>query len=637
LPYDAELNEREIKNVIKECVFTRVDTEDAFLSALSDFKPDIIITDFKMPVFDGLSALKLSLNYDPHIPVIMVTGPQNEDIAVECMNAGATDYIIKGHYKRLGEAVRSALVQKEVKLEKERTEKNLHESEERLRLALSAANQSIIDWNMQTGEMITSPEYATMLGYVPEGFVETYEKWQKRLHPEDKEKVSHYLQDYIDGRVSFYQVELRLLNNSGQWKWFLLSGKIAEWVDDGKPLRMLGTYIDITQQKMVEEELKNAWIKVEESDSLKTAFLHNISHEIRTPMNAIVGFSNLLDQDDTDSEKMKHYTEIIRLSSNQLLSIITDLINISTIEAGQERLVETELDINKLIQSLYHQYEYKIDREIINFSFTVPLPDEKAVIYADEIKLTQIFSNLITNAIKFTKSGKIQFGYNLDGTFLQFYFVDTGIGVPAELHSEIFERFRQADHNISRVYGGTGLGLAISKSYVELMGGKIWLESEPSKGSSFFFTIPYKPVAVVKKFNAEPSGLHEKKVIAPKRLLIAEDDNYNYELIEEMLLGLNFFIYRAHNGLEAVEICKQDPYIDIILMDIKMPVLNGYEATRQIRAIRPRIPIIALTAYVQQADREKALASGCDEFISKPVVYDQLVSILIKFLEKQPV
>jgi len=636
-PTDAELNEREIRNNLKECVFMRVDNEENFLSAIKEFKPDIIISDFKMPTFDGLLALKHTLAQSPITPFIIVTGPQNEDTAVECMKAGATDYVIKGYYKRLGAAVRSALEQKEIKREKERNKRNLQESEERLRLALAAANQGLFDFNVQTGETIVSPEYATMLGYDPEDFSETIEKWINRLHSEDKDRVDKYFHDYLEGLIPNYQTEFRLSTKSGQWKWILSSGKIVARDEEGKPLRMLGTHTDITRQKMVEEELKKAWVRAEEADRLKTAFLHNISHEIRTPMNAIVGFANLLEQEVEDDEKRKHYTDIICMSSNQLLCIITDLINIATIEAGQEKVNESATEINKLIQSLYNQYEYKIDTDLISFTFKTPLSDEKAVIYTDETKLLQIFSNLIGNAIKFTKLGSIQFGYEKLDNFLKFYVIDTGIGIPAEFHSEIFERFCQANNNISRNYGGTGLGLAISKSYVELMGGKIWLESEPSKGSAFYFTIPYKPIEINKTTNTKNIIISENYISTPKKIMIAEDEEFNYMLIEELLLGLNFTLLRAKNGLEAIEICKMDPYIDLVLMDIKMPIMNGYEATQQIKKMRPKLPVIALTAYTQQSDRERAMDNGCDDYISKPIIYDQLYSVLIKFFEKQPV
>jgi PAS domain S-box-containing protein len=636
-PTDAELNEREIRNNLKECVFMRVDNEENFLSAIKEFKPDIIISDFKMPTFDGLLALKHTLAQSPITPFIIVTGPQNEDTAVECMKAGATDYVIKGYYKRLGAAVRSALEQKEIKREKERNKRNLQESEERLRLALAAANQGLFDFNVQTGETIVSPEYATMLGYDPEDFSETIEKWINRLHSEDKDRVDKYFHDYLEGLIPNYQTEFRLSTKSGQWKWILSSGKIVARDEEGKPLRMLGTHTDITRQKMVEEELKKAWVRAEEADRLKTAFLHNISHEIRTPMNAIVGFANLLEQEVEDDEKRKHYTDIICMSSNQLLCIITDLINIATIEAGQEKVNESATEINKLIQSLYNQYEYKIDTDLISFTFKTPLSDEKAVIYTDETKLLQIFSNLIGNAIKFTKLGSIQFGYEKLDNFLKFYVIDTGIGIPAEFHSEIFERFCQANNNISRNYGGTGLGLAISKSYVELMGGKIWLESEPSKGSAFYFTIPYKPIEINKTTNTKNIIISENYISTPKKIMIAEDEEFNYMLIEELLLGLNFTLIRAKNGLEAIEICKMDPYIDLVLMDIKMPIMNGYEATQQIKKMRPKLPVIALTAYTQQSDRERAMDNGCDDYISKPIIYDQLYSVLIKFFEKQPV
>jgi signal transduction histidine kinase len=253
---------------------------------------------------------------------------------------------------------------------------------------------------------------------------------------------------------------------------------------------IISTARDITLRKNYEDQLKAAKEKAEESDRLKTAFLHNISHEIRTPMNAIVGFTTLLDEPDLDEDTRKHFISIIYQSTNQLLAIISDIVDISNIETGQVKLTITEVNINTIVQNLYEQYKLTADQQKVLFHYEAKLPDTKALIHTDKTKLVQIISNLLNNAFKFTKQGTVQFGYRVNITDIEFFVRDTGIGVPNEKQQIIFDRFYQIENDSARQYGGAGLGLAISKAYVELLGGRIWLDSKPGKGSEFKFTHP---------------------------------------------------------------------------------------------------------------------------------------------------
>jgi PAS domain S-box-containing protein len=262
--------------------------------------------------------------------------------------------------------------------------------------------------------------------------------------------------------------------------------------DKGNIIGTFGISRDITRRKQVEEELVKAKEKAEESDHLKTAFLHNISHEIRTPMNAIIGFSGFLKKPNLLPEKRDHFVDIIIQSSNQLLSIITDIVNIATIEAGQEKLLEMEVNINSTLKLLFEQFTLNAQKKNITLNYKTSLPDNEALIISDNTKLTEILANLIGNALKFTKQGHVIFGYILNDRFLEFYVEDTGIGVPDTMQQEIFKRFRQVESTVARQFGGSGLGLSISKAYVELLGGKIWLKSTPDHGSIFYFTIPYR-------------------------------------------------------------------------------------------------------------------------------------------------
>jgi PAS domain S-box-containing protein len=393
---------------------------------------------------------------------------------------------------------------------------------------------------------------------------------------------------------------------------------------------MLEIFQDITERKENEAELIMAKEKAEESDKLKTAFLHNISHEIRTPMNAIVGFSTLLGEPDTDEKTRKSYIEVIMQSSNHLLSIITDIVDISNIEANLIKTFKNEMSVNALVKSLCNQFMPKAAEKNINLVYENGLSESDAMILTDRTKFSQILSNLISNAIKFTEKGNVKISYRLKDNFLEFSVSDTGIGVSQEHHSRIFDRFYQVQNTMEKLYEGTGLGLAISKAYVEHLGGKIWLTSEPGIGTTFFFTIPYeKQVSVIVSTSEIKPG--ETYVFPVKKvILVAEDVESNFKLIRYFLSGSNAEVLHAYNGKEAVEKCLSAGNIDLILMDIKMPVMDGYTAVKLIREKNAEVPIIAQTAYAD--DREKEMECGCSGFISKPFDRKSLFKVLSEFI-----
>ena len=401
---------------------------------------------------------------------------------------------------------------------------------------------------------------------------------------------------------------------------------------DNMDIRQLTLLMDkvwsMVEKFQYQEELIKAKEKAEESDRLKTAFLHNISDEIRNPLNAIIGFSDMIGHPDLDPEKKKKYSAIVKTSSTQLLTIITDIINIASIEAGQEKIVEKEVNINSLIQNIHIQYNATIQAKNIQFSVISSLSDEQTLVTADEGKLNQILANLINNSIKFTSQGHIKVNCKLKENFIEFCVEDTGVGIDVHLHNKIFEIFNQSENAIIKKHSGTGLGLAISKSYIRLMGGQIWLTSEPGVGSNFYFTIPYKPII---KINI--SNKNREKKPSPHTILIAEDDIINFYVLQECLLNLNCLIIHAETGLQAVEICKTNPSISLILMDVKMPLLNGFDAAKQIKEIRPELPIIIQTAYVYYNDKDKAMLSHVDGYIEKPINRRALLELIRKHLK----
>ncbi len=400
----------------------------------------------------------------------------------------------------------------------------------------------------------------------------------------------------------------------------LLKEKTNKIESQNKEYQQINEELNQTNQELI-----IAKEKAEESDHLKTAFVHNISHEIRTPMNSIVGFSGLLNKPDLLEEDRQYYTSLIIQSSDQLLSIINDIVSIASIEAEQEKVQENEININSICKLINDQFFTRDTNPNVKFRLQTSLADDEVNIITDSTKLTQILTNLISNALKFTQEGFVNFGYTLKDNFLEFYVEDSGIGISSDMHTEIFKRFRQVETTAARTFGGSGLGLSISKAYVEMLGGKIWLSSEEGKGSVFYFTLPYKTVNL-KAIPKLPVNELNFELIKSKTVLIAEDEDSNFFLLEKLLVDLNINIIRALNGMEAIAVCKSNPQVDLILMDIKMPGMDGFEATKRIKEFRPNLSIIAQTAYATETDKNKALAFGCSDFISKPFKKEMLLS-----------
>jgi signal transduction histidine kinase/CheY-like chemotaxis protein len=382
-------------------------------------------------------------------------------------------------------------------------------------------------------------------------------------------------------------------------------------------------------------ELINAKIKAEESDRLKSSFLANLSHEIRTPMNAINGFTELIINTEIDEAEKIEYLSVIEKSGKNLVSIIDDLIEMSKIDSNQLIPNLIAVNLESCINELYETVKITIKNKGISFKLVKPSNPAQFNIVTDDIKLKQVLINLLTNAIKFTNEGEVTFGYELDeiNGLINFKVTDTGLGIDEDNHKFIFDRFKRVDSDISIKVGGLGLGLAISKAYVELLGGSISLSSKVGEGSEFYFSIPlnYAKVEhiVVKPINNIEESKSEEEVI-----LIAEDDNINFLLFQKMMLHKNFKIIRAINGQEAVDICINNPNIDLVLMDIKMPLMNGFEALEQILPIRPNLPIIAQTAYSSSDDKIKIEEAGFTDYITKPLSRERLFELIEKYKSK---
>jgi PAS domain S-box-containing protein len=499
----------------------------------------------------------------------------------------------------------------------------------------------------------TSVEKVGSYTLTPDHYAERF------LHPDDRILVANEMKMALStSDPSFNRhLEHRIIYEDGEVgyisvRYFIVKDK------EGKTIKTFGANQDITEQKKTEQklaeqnerymvlnerlkesleqvqaintELEKAKEKAEESDRLKSSFLANMSHEIRTPMNGIIGFSNMLNKPKLTDERKQQYIQIINDMSRQLLHLIDDIIDISLIETGQTIIRRTEVNINDLLLKLFTAYQPIAARNNLNIYLKKGLPDEKAVVTCDGVKLRQVLDNLLTNAFKFSHEGYVEFGYFLHDKKIVFFIRDTGIGIAPHMQKTVFERFVQAESGDTKLYGGTGLGLAISKAFIEKMKGKIWLESELGKGSTFYISLPYdKSDSVDKLITKEISmeNCNQKPVI-----LIVEDDEINYLYFEELLINKPFTILHAKSGREAVELCRKDDSIDLVLMDIKLPDLNGLDAMKQIKKFRDSLPILAQTAYALAGDKELAIEAGFDNYISKPIDELELFDLIKKYI-----
>ncbi len=398
-----------------------------------------------------------------------------------------------------------------------------------------------------------------------------------------------------------------------------------------KELELQNHYLEETVRVRT-EEYRIAKEKAEEADKLKSAFLANMSHEIRTPLNAIVGFSQILSKQEDISDEIKSYFDIILESSHDLLRLINDIIDIAKIESGQIQFNMTDYDLYSELESISHLFSEQLgldsNKEKVEIEFSPDYSYQNLIVKVDPYRLKQIINNLLSNAAKFTHVGSIEFGYKVKDQIIEFFVKDTGIGIPAEFHGNLFQRFVKIDQSDQRLYSGTGLGLVISKNLVEMHGGKIWFDSTPNVGTQFYFTIPLIPGELTKE---KIINVVNKVSFNNKTVLICEDDENSRDLLGLLLKKMNINTISSSDGIEAIELFKKNPNIDLVLLDIQMPRLNGYKTLTELRKLSvKRIPIIAQSAFAMTHEIEKIMDSGFDDYISKPIIQEELENILSK-------
>lgn len=499
--------------------------------------------------------------------------------------------------------------------------------------------------NLQT--IINSMSDAIIIHDVNGSILSLNEQAKKLYNIGDKEINQYTIYDITSPNQEGGDLSVKwnnVLNNSPQiFEWLGLQintnkelpiqVSINHTIWDGKPA-IVAVVRDFTERKIFEQELILAKEKAEEANKLKTEFLHNLSHEVRTPMNGIIGFTEMLEDPDLSNEMRTNYSKIVQNSSFQLLKIIDDILEISSLETKQIKVKKEEFCINDLLMALFSQYSVKSQERDIPIYIIKGLPQHQSKLISDKSKLAKILSNLLENAIKYTDEGFIEIGYRIENETMVLYVKDTGIGISPKSLDKIFERFSQEEKEMSRKYGGLGLGLSIAKENAKLLGGDINIVSEKGKGSVFYVSIPYEPSGNrgqdVSKSVLNKNGETQSKRY---RILIAEDEEVNYLYCEALLEGNpNFDLIHAKNGKEAVDICMNDNRIDLVLMDIKMPIINGHEATELIKSKYPNLPVIAQTAYSTEFDKKLALKHGCDDFLSKPIKKEVLLKLINAYL-----
>lgn len=624
---DLEMALRELRKSGLEFSHRCVDNGDDLIKVFGEFDPDIVVSDYSLPAFDGINALRITKKLSPFIPFIVLTGPQNEEIAVSCMKAGATDYLIKGRIARLPFAIADAIKASETRKEKDRAYDLLKENEEKLRMFSNNASDVLWVFNVEKMRIeYVSNSFERLCGYTideaPELSIDMFiasESLQGVLAMIATQKEAF---ERGEGKTAPRTIKVENLKKDGTTVW---TEVVIRYTKNAREeLVIIGVSRDITERIKFENAILEAKNKAEEANCAKTRFLNKVSHELRTPMNGIMGFAQLVACSKIDDEQ-RECIDLLMSSSKRLMGIIEDMLDFTKLELSAVDLDDCCFDIVETIENSVGEVTEQIKMKKLEISTHFGSLVARSV-RGDAKKFKRVIDVVISNSIKFTHEGKIIIHVReldpIDGIVKVVVAVsDTGIGISPGQTDEIFEIFHQLDDSSTRRYGGTGLGLPIARKLLEMMDGTISVKSESGSGSCFTITVPF----VIDGAKAADSKKHEKLVIGARRILkvlVAEDDPLNLHLVKMMLAKLGCDSISARDGFEAVKLYKSQEF-DIILMDMQMPGMDGFEAVRRIREIEKntgkRTPIVAVSAFLTSDDKCKIVAAGMDGFIQKPI------------------
>ncbi|MCX6269814.1 MAG: response regulator [Bacteroidetes bacterium] len=628
--YDAELIIRQLTKAEYLVDFEHIQTENELIDALERRPWDVIICDYSMPRFSAPDALRVLQQTRLDIPFIVISGTIGEETAVEVMRMGAQDYLMKENLTRLGMTIKRELADAQVRRKQYEGEKALFESETKFRTIFEKSIDAI---GISLGgiQVLVNSAFLKLFGYTNHDEL-TGLPVINLIAPAEREKVSEYLRQRPSNPDLPSDYETRGFRKDGTE--FEMEVRVSLFDLDGN-LYSLVIIHDITERKQVETELITAKEKAEEADKLKSNLMMNMSHEFRTPMNAILGFSSIIVSECVE-EKIRNMADKILISGDRLMKTLNDILSLTQLQSGYEILKPEEINLTSEITGIIQRWEPAGGKKKLRLEFQA---DQEITAIIDEKLFNKAMDEIIGNAVKFTEYGGITIWLSIDGEidnqYVRVHIKDTGIGISSDNHHLIFESFRQVSAGYSRRYEGSGLGLTLAKKIIGLMKGEILLESELGKGSEFIIRLPlsFQPDSEKSVTHVGKEGVRKTAVITKKdtmpSLLLVEDSEDNIIVTEEYLCGL-FNMDSARNGLEALMMCEQKVY-DVILMDINLgPGMDGLEVVHEILKIAGfhDVPIVALTGYTFEEDKERILEGGCSHHLGKPFTRDELLRLL---------
>ena len=636
---DVKLLERELKKEKLKYEMRVVDNEPDFIKEIREFKPDIIISDYSMPIFDGMGALRIKKEMCPFIPFIIVTGSINEETAVICLKAGADDYVIKEQIAQIIKSMNTALKTYELHRERKKAELALIASEEKYRSLVENLAIGIYQIAPDGKILEINPAMRRLIGYNTENFkndysyeiIKKYSGWD--FYP--NHSVRKEFLERIAKEREIRNVEMQIYDINKKLIWVSITAR-GRFDENGNLLFIDGVLEDISARKIAEAQLIDAKEKAEEMNRLKSSFLANMSHELRTPMVGILGFSEILSSE-LENEELRNFSISIYKSGKRLLNTLNLILDLSRIEANKQNLVFMEYNLNKLLTDIVADYSILAENKRIYLKTELK---EEVFSFLDDRVFRSIIGNLIDNAIKYTNEGGVTaiLGKEIESN-IEYAVVkirDTGIGIPEDYLKTIFDEFRQVSEGWSRSYEGTGLGLTIAKRYTDLLKGIIRVESKLNEGSTFIFMIPAMKAS--DKISWQFSSIDKSEEIAiGKRgdnFLVIDDDSFVYDIVKKVFSG---YQHSFADSEEIALILLKNKKYSLILLDINLGLGNeGIKVLNKIRGLSgyKNTPIVAVTAYAMVNDKERFLQDGFDDYLSKPFDKKELQSIVFKYINK---